>query len=66
MQEVKTGFCRKRKMQTGSSDSHWLEIWKKHFYPSMGTNGESVDMDSRTCSQPKDRNDIPLLLKGNK
>jgi hypothetical protein len=26
-------------------DSHWLEIWSKHFYPSMGPNGGSVAMD---------------------
>jgi hypothetical protein len=28
------------------SDSHWLEIWSNHFYPSMGPNGGSVAMDS--------------------
>jgi hypothetical protein len=27
-------------------DSHWLEIWSNHLYPSMGPNGESVAMDS--------------------
>jgi hypothetical protein len=30
-------------------DSHWLEIWSNHFYPSMGQmgpNGGSVAMDS--------------------
>jgi hypothetical protein len=27
-------------------DSHWLEIWSNHFYPSMGPNGGSVTMDS--------------------
>jgi hypothetical protein len=27
-------------------DSHWLEIWSNHFYPSMGSNGGSVAMDS--------------------
>jgi hypothetical protein len=27
-------------------DSHWLEIWSNHFYPSMGPNGVSVAMDS--------------------
>jgi hypothetical protein len=27
-------------------DSHWLEIWSNHFYPSMGPNGGSVAMDS--------------------
>jgi hypothetical protein len=27
-------------------DSHWLEIWSNHFYPSMGTNGGSVAVDS--------------------
>jgi hypothetical protein len=24
-------------------DSHWLEIWSNHFYPSMGPNGGSVE-----------------------
>jgi hypothetical protein len=23
-------------------DSHWLEIWSKHIFPSMGPNGASV------------------------
>jgi hypothetical protein len=27
-------------------DSHWLEIWSNHFYPSMDPNGGSVAMDS--------------------
>ncbi len=27
-------------------DSHSLEIWSNHFYPSMGPNGGSVAMDS--------------------
>ncbi len=27
-------------------DSHWLEMWSNHFYPSMGPNGGSVAMDS--------------------
>jgi hypothetical protein len=27
-------------------DSHWLEIWSNHFFPSMGPNGGSVAMDS--------------------
>jgi hypothetical protein len=27
-------------------NSHWLEIWSNHFYPSMGPNGGSVAMDS--------------------
>jgi hypothetical protein len=27
-------------------DSHWLEIWSNHFYPSMGPNGVSVATDS--------------------
>jgi hypothetical protein len=31
-------------------DSHWLEIWSNHFYPSMGPNGGSVAMDSGTYS----------------
>ncbi len=33
-------------------DSHWLEIWSNHFYPSMGPNGVSVAMDSGIDSQP--------------
>jgi hypothetical protein len=32
-------------------DSHWLEIWSNHFYPSMGPNGGSVAMESATSSQ---------------
>jgi hypothetical protein len=31
-------------------DSHWLEIWSNHFYPSMGPNGGSVAMDSGSFS----------------
>jgi hypothetical protein len=27
-------------------DSHWLEIWSNHLFPSMGPNGEIVAMDS--------------------
>ena len=27
-------------------DSHWLEIWSNHFFPSMGPNGGSVATDS--------------------
>jgi hypothetical protein len=27
-------------------DSHWLEIWSNHYYPSMRPNGGSVAMDS--------------------
>ncbi len=27
-------------------DSHWLEIWKNHLFPSMGPNRGSVAMDS--------------------
>jgi hypothetical protein len=26
-------------------DSHWLEIWKNHLCPSMGSNGGSLAMD---------------------
>jgi hypothetical protein len=33
-------------------DSHWLEIWSNHFYPSMGPNGGSVAMDSEQCDVP--------------
>jgi hypothetical protein len=25
-------------------DSHWLEIWSNHFFPSMGPNGGIVAM----------------------
>ncbi len=32
-------------------DSHWLEIWSNHFYPSMGPNGGSVAMDSGSRTQ---------------
>jgi hypothetical protein len=27
-------------------DSHWLEIWSNHLFPSMGPNGGIVAMDS--------------------
>jgi hypothetical protein len=27
-------------------DSHWLEIWSNHLFPSMGLDGRSVTMDS--------------------
>jgi hypothetical protein len=27
-------------------DSHWLEIWSNHLFPSMGRNGGIVTMDS--------------------
>ncbi len=30
-------------------DSHWLEIWSNHLFPSMGLNGGSVAMDSESC-----------------
>jgi hypothetical protein len=32
-------------------DSHWLEIWSNHFYPSMGPNGGSVAMDSANWTE---------------
>ena len=28
------------------SDSHWLEIWSNHLFPSKGLNGGSVATDS--------------------
>ncbi len=34
-------------------DSHWLEIWSNHFYPSMGPNGVSVAMDSGSIAAEK-------------
>ncbi len=34
-------------------DSHWLEIWSNHFYPSMGPNGGSVAMDSEQLTHKK-------------
>jgi hypothetical protein len=43
---VKTGFCRNRSMQTGSSGTYWLEIWSNHLSPSIGPNGGSVTKDS--------------------
>jgi hypothetical protein len=58
--EVKTGFCRKRQMQTGSSETligwcgtTWIgdlkcrevKIRKNHVCPSMGPNGGSVAVD---------------------
>ncbi len=27
-------------------DSHWLEIWSNHLFPSIGPNGGIVAMDS--------------------
>jgi hypothetical protein len=27
-------------------DSHWLEIWSNHVFPSMGPNGGIVALDS--------------------
>jgi hypothetical protein len=34
-------------------DSHWLEIWSNHLFPSMGPNGEIVAMDSgKTTNVP--------------
>jgi hypothetical protein len=38
-------------------DSHRLEIWSNHFYPSMGPNGGSVAMDSVDRIPP-----FPLML----
>jgi hypothetical protein len=37
-------------------DSHWLEIWSNHFYPSMGPNGGSVAMDSEHSELRFERN----------
>ncbi len=37
-------------------DSHWLEIWSNHLYPSMGPNVGSVAMDY-------DRKDRPASLR---
>jgi hypothetical protein len=36
-------------------DSHWLEIWSNHFYPSMGPNGGSVAMDSGVLHSVSDQ-----------
>ncbi len=48
-------------------DSHWLEIWSNHFYPSMGPNGGSVAMDSVRISAAATggAGDI-ILIKKNK
>jgi hypothetical protein len=48
-------------------DSHWLEIWSNHFYPSMGPNGGSVAMDSAVkaitiSTKPQTLNDIIYTL----
>ncbi len=47
MQEIKKWILPK-KVNTNRNfrDSHWLEIWNNHLYPSVGQNGESVAMDS--------------------
>ncbi len=43
-------------------DSHWLEIWSNHFYPSMGTNGGSVAMDSAVVFAQGERTAAPRSL----
>jgi hypothetical protein len=48
--DVKTGFCRKRYMQTGSSET--LIGWKSEkTTPSLGPNGGRVAMDSGIYSR---------------
>jgi hypothetical protein len=42
-------------------DSHWLEIWSNHFYPSMGPNGGSVAMDSVQIGQ-NSKNSVAALF----
>ncbi len=50
-------------------DSHWLEIWSNHFYPSMGPNAGSVAMDSGKIRQKlglvwrKNRKKISQIIK---
>ncbi len=34
-------------------DSHWLEIWSNHLFPSMGPNGGIVAMDSEQITHKK-------------
>ncbi len=46
MQGGKNWFLPKEMNTMNFWDSHWLEIWSNHFYPSMGPNGGSVAMDS--------------------
>jgi hypothetical protein len=43
-------------------DSHWLEIWSNHFYPSMGPNGGSVAMDSENSHCVGGRKGQPYFL----
>ncbi len=47
--EVKIGFCN---FEINANwffwDSYWLEIWKNHLCPSVGSNGGSVAMDSES------------------
>jgi hypothetical protein len=44
-------------------DSHWLEIWSNHFYPSMGPNGGSVAMDSQVgCPYRKVERQVNIWL----
>jgi hypothetical protein len=45
-------------------DSHWLEIWSNHFYPSMGPNGGSVAMDSVQSKVPLQSRSSPPPQEG--
>ncbi len=47
-------------------DSHWLEIWSNHFYPSMGPNGGSVAMDSVYYSLQQKRRQLETALSENR
>jgi hypothetical protein len=42
-------------------DSHWLEIWSNHFYPSMGPNGGSVAMDSDKLERLKSLSTVKVI-----
>jgi hypothetical protein len=45
-------------------DSHWLEIWSNHFYPSMGPNGGNVAMDSDRMGHRTVVINVCLLFNG--
>jgi hypothetical protein len=45
-------------------DSHWLEIWSNHFYPSMGPNRGSVAMDSVLAQMVSVTNNAKTTLHG--
>jgi hypothetical protein len=63
MQGGKNWFLPKEMKANRFWDSHWLEIWSNHFYPSMGPNGGSVAMDSDHFSESLETVFDPLSIK---